>query len=253
MRMPIRTLIVDDEPLARERVAALLKKEADVTVIGECGDGKSALRAITRMKPDLIFLDIQLPEQDGFTVVESLPCNHAPSIIFVTAYDQFAVKAFKVHAVDYLLKPVDEDRLKQALARARARLENREHDLRGRILALLADLEAHRGRAQRIMIKSEGEIFFLKPSEVDWVESAGNYVCVHAAGQTHIWRETMNQVERQLLPHNFVRIHRSKIVNFDRIRRLKPNSYGDYSVELRDGTTLTMSRVYRDSVLKLLR
>jgi two-component system LytT family response regulator len=248
--MPIRTLIVDDEPLARKRIALLLENESDVKVVGQCGDGKSAARAIKSKAPDLVFLDIQLPEMDGFEIIESIPASRLPLIIFVTAYDQFALKAFKVHAVDYLLKPVDGERLAEALDHVRNQMHFRDQGQRGRLAELLHDLDSHRGRTNRIVLKSDGEVFCLKPSEIDWVESAGNYVCFHVASATHIFRETMNEVEQRLRDHNFLRIHRSAIVNFDRIKKLKPRLYDDYSVELRDGTKLTMSRSYREVVLK---
>lgn len=248
--MPIRTLIVDDEPLARQRIALLLEHEADVKIVGECGDGKSALRAIKSKAPDLIFLDIQLPEMDGFEIIESVPAGRMPQIIFVTAYDQFALKAFKVHAVDYLLKPVETEPLAEALDRLRNQAINRGQESRGRLAEFLHDLDSHRGRTNRIVLKSGGEVLCLKPAEIDWVESAGNYVCFHVGPHTHIFRETMNEVEQRLREHNFLRIHRSTIVSVERIKRLKPLLYGDYSVELRDGSKLTLSRAYRQTVLK---
>jgi two-component system LytT family response regulator len=248
--MPIRTLIVDDEPLARKRIALLLENESDIKIVGQCGDGKSAARAIKSKTPDLVFLDIQLPEMDGFEIIESIPASRLPLIIFVTAYDQFALKAFKVHAVDYLLKPVDDERLAEALDHVRNQMHFRDQGHRTRLAELLHDLDSHRGRSNRIVLKSDGEVLCLKPSEIDWVESAGNYVCFHVGSVTHIFRETMTEVEQRLRDHSFLRIHRSAIVNFDRIKKLKPLLYGDYSVELRDGTKLTMSRSYREIVLK---
>lgn len=245
--MPIRTLIVDDEPLARERIASLLKDEPDIDIVGECGDGKSAARAIKNKIPDLVFLDIQLPELNGFELIGAMPEGLMPSIIFVTAYDQFALKAFEVHAVDYLLKPVDPARLKEALDRVRRQLHTNEGNLHSRLAEVLSSIEAQAGRS-RIVLRSDGEVLVLKPEEIDWVESAGNYVCFHVGAGTHIFRETMNQVEQRLRAHNFVRIHRSTIVNLDRIKRLKPVLYGDYSIELRNGAKLTMSRSYRQSV-----
>jgi two-component system LytT family response regulator len=247
--MPIQALIVDDEPLARERIALMLENESDIKILGQCGDGKSAARAIKNKAPDLVFLDIQLPEMDGFEIIESIPANRLPLIVFVTAYDQFALKAFKVHAVDYLLKPVEGERLAEALDHVRSQMHLRDPSHHARLLELLRDLDSHRGRTNRIVLKSEGEVLCLKPSEIDWVESAGNYVCFHVGPTTHIFRETMNQVEHRLREHNFLRIHRSAIVNFDRVKKLKPLLYGDYTVELRDGTKLTLSRAYRQAVL----
>ncbi len=248
--MPIQALIVDDEPLARERIALMLENESDIKIVGQCGDGKSAARAIKSKAPDLVFLDIQLPEMDGFEIIESIPANRLPLIVFVTAYDQFALKAFKVHAVDYLLKPVEGERLAEALDHARSQMHLRDPSRHARLVELLRDLDSHRGRTNRIVLKSEGEVLCLKPSEIDWVESAGNYVCFHVGASTHIFRETMNQVEERLRQHNFLRIHRSAIVNFDRVKKLKPLLYGDYTAELRDGTKLTLSRAYRQAVLK---
>jgi two-component system LytT family response regulator len=248
--MAIQALIVDDEPLARQRIALMLENESDIKIVGQCGDGKTATRIIKSKAPDLVFLDIQLPEMDGFEIIDSLPANRLPLIVFVTAYDQFALKAFKVHAVDYLLKPVEAERLAEALDHVRRQMQVRDPGQRARLAELLRDLDSHRGRTNRIVLKSEGEVLCLKPSEIDWVESAGNYVCFHVGPSTHIFRETMNQVEHRLREHNFLRIHRSSIVNFDRIKKLKPRLYGDYTVELRDGTKLTLSRAYRQAVLK---
>ena len=248
--MVIQAVIVDDEPLARKRIALMLENEADIRIVGQCGDGKSATRIIRDKAPDLVFLDIQLPEMDGFEIIDSLPASRLPLIVFVTAYDRFALKAFKVHAVDYLLKPVEEERLAEALDHIRSRLQVRDPGHRARLAEFLRDLDSHLGRASRIVLKSEGEVLCVKPSEIDWVESAGNYVCFHVGSSTHVFRETMNQVEHRLREHNFLRIHRSAIVNFDRVKKLKPRLYGDYTVELRDGTKLTLSRAYRDAVLK---
>ena len=249
--MSIRTLIVDDEPLARERIAGLLRTESDIEIVGEYGDGRSAARAIKSKAPDLVFLDIQLPELNGFEVIGSMAAGRTPSIIFVTAYDQFAVKAFKFHAVDYLLKPVERGRLKEALGHLRRRWSGEDKDLKRRLAELMNDLETQAGQTGRMILKADGEVLILKPGEIDWVESAGNYVCFHVGSDTHIFRETMNQVEQRFRGHNFVRIHRSTIVNLDRIKRLKPVLFGDYSVELRNGTRLKMSRSYRKIVFSL--
>lgn len=242
--MSIRTLIVDDEPLARERIAHLLEGESDIEVVGECGDGKSAASAIRSKTPDLVFLDIQLPEMDGFAMIDSIPSERLPAIIFVTAYDQFALQALRLHAVDYLLKPVERKHLAEALQHFRNPFR-RNDDLRGHMAALLRDLRGN----SRVVLKCDGEVLCFKPSEIDWVESAGNYVCVHVGSQTHLLRETMNEVEEKLQEHHFARIHRSAIVNLNQIKRLKPQLYGDYIVELRNGSKLTMSRSYRQAVM----
>ncbi len=248
--MAIKTLIVDDEPLARERIARMLESEPDVEIVGECGDGKSAARSIRNELLDLVFLDIQLPEMDGFELIGSLPEDRTPSIIFVTAYDQFALRAFKVHAVDYLLKPVDGVRLRDALEHFRRQRSQGGKDAKAMLTELISELERQSGRTGRIVLRSEGEVIVLRLSEIDWVESAGNYVCFHVGAGTHIFRETMTEIEKRLGDHNFARIHRSTIVNLDRIKRLKPALFGDYWLELRNGTKLKMSRGYTSAVLK---
>lgn len=250
--MPIRTLIVDDEPLARQRIASLLEKERDIAIIGEYGDGKTAATAIKSNLPELVFLDVQLPEMDGFQIVESLPTGSQPAIIFVTAYDQYALRAFRVHAVDYLLKPVESHQLAEALDHVRQRLRFKDESRPNRLLDLLEDIKALRSRGDCIVLNSGKEILCFKPEEIDWIEAAGNYVCLHVGPSSHLLREKMIDVEQKLHQHNFVRIHRSRIVNFAHVKRLKPLLYGDYTVEMRDGTRLTMSRLYRDTVLKRL-
>lgn len=248
--MPIRTLIVDDEPLARERLRLMLEDECGVEVVGECGDGRSASNAIKRKRPDLVLLDIQLPEMDGFEILESMDTARPPAIVFVTAYDQFALKAFKVHALDYLLKPVDSERLHQALVRVRAYKPASTENLQRQISQLMHVMSEKRAVNTPIAVKTDTEVLFFRASEIDWVESAGGYVCFHVGSQTHISRETMHQVEQNLEKHNFIRIHRSTIVNVDRIKKLKSLSYGEYGVELRDGTALTISRGCKEEVLK---
>lgn len=247
--MGLRTLIVDDEPLARERIAQLLQNQPDVDIVGECADGKSALRAIKNKKPELIFLDIQLPEMDGFELVQSLPPDRPPAVIFVTAYERFALKAFRIHAVDYLLKPVEAERIAEALQHFRKQNHVQNGELRTRLVEFFGDLDSRRGRTNRIVLKCDGDLLYLRPTEIDWVESARNHVCFHVGSNAHIVRETMNDAEQRLRNHNFVRIHRCAIVNLDRIKRLKPRLYGDYTIELRDGTKLRLSRSYLPAVL----
>lgn len=250
--MPIRVLLSDDETLARERLRSLLQEEADLDIVAECGDGKSAIATIERERPDLVFLDIQMPEVDGFGVVQALR-DAMPLTIFVTAYDRYAMKAFEVHALDYLLKPVGKERLKAAVERARGQLGlPPDGSFQRRVLELLGDMEARQQAPERIVIKSDGEIVCLKPNEIDWAESAGNYVCLHVGGATHILRETITALESRLGPRQFMRVHRSTLVNVDRIKTLKPSLYGDYSILLRDGTKLTLSRGFRENVLKRL-
>ncbi len=250
--MSIRVLLSDDEALARERLRSLLQEERDLEIVAECGDGKSAIAMIKREKPDLVFLDIQMPETDGFGVVSALR-GQMPLTIFVTAYDRYAMKAFEVHALDYLLKPVGKERLKESLGHARKQLQHpSEAEFQRRVLELLAELDSRQNMPQRIVIKADGEIVCLKPNEIDWAESAGNYVCLHVGGNTHILRETITSLESRLGPRQFLRVHRSTLVNVDRIKTLRPSLYGDYAILLRDGTKLTLSRGFRESVLKRL-
>ncbi len=250
--MSIRVLLSDDEALARERLRGLLQEEPDLEIVAECGDGNSAIATIQRERPDLVFLDIQMPEVDGFGVVQALQ-DAMPLTIFVTAYDRYAMKAFEVHALDYLLKPVGKERLAEAVERARRQLQQPpDGSFQRRVLELLGDMEARQQTPERIIIKADGEIVCLRPNEIDWAESAGNYVCLHVGGATHILRETITALESRLGPRQFMRVHRSTLVNVDRIKTLKPSLYGDYSILLRDGTKLTLSRGFRENVLKRL-
>lgn len=247
--MKIRALIVDDEPLGRERIRTLLREDAEVEVVGECVDGRQAIAAVERLKPDLLFLDVQMPEMDGFAVVDAMAAQHMPAIIFVTAYDRYAVQAFEVHALDYLLKSFDRERFQSAVARAKQEIRrSREGALNERLAGLLEDLESRKPRATRVVIKSAGRIFFLPVEEIDWVEAADNYVRIHAGAEAHLVRETLQSLEGRLDPARFLRIHRSTIVNLDRIRELHPLFHGDYAVRLRDGTELTLSRNYREKL-----
>jgi len=247
--LKIRALIVDDEPLGRERIRTLLREDAEVEVVGECADGRQAIAAVERLKPDLLFLDVQMPEMDGFAVVDAIAAQHMPAIIFVTAYDRYAVQAFEVHALDYLLKSFDRERFQSAVARAKQEIRrSREGALNERLAGLLEDLESRKQRATRVVIKSAGRIFFLPVEEIDWVEAADNYVRIHAGIEAHLVRETLQSLEGRLDPAKFLRIHRSTIVNLDRIRELHPLFHGDYAVRLRDGTELTLSRNYREKL-----
>jgi two-component system LytT family response regulator len=252
--MSIRVLLSDDESLARGRLRALLEAESDVEIVSECSDGRAAIAAVEREQPDLLFLDVQMPEVDGFGVVEALQKSGTlPLTIFVTAYDRYAMRAFDVHALDYLLKPVNKDRLSEALGRARAQLQHpSEAHFQKRVLSMLADLDNRQQSPERIVVKSDGEIVCLKPTEIDWAEAAGNYVCLHVGAVTHILRETITALENRLGARQFLRVHRSTLVNVDRIKTLKPSLYGDYSILLRDGTKLTLSRGFRETVLRRL-
>ncbi len=247
--MKIRALIVDDEPLARARLRALLADEPDVEVVGECGDGLEAVAAVQDLTPDLLFLDVQMPTLDGFGVLEALEAGPMPAIIFVTAYDRYALRAFEVHALDYLLKPFDRDRFHKALERARAALDRPgKAEADQRLLGLLQDQKKAPRPLERLLIKTAGRVFFLRTEEIDWIEAAGNYVRLHVGAEAHLLRETMNGLEARLEPARFLRIHRSTIVNVDRIQELQAWFHGDYLVILRGGTQLTLSRGYRHKV-----
>jgi two-component system LytT family response regulator len=250
----MRTLIVDDEPLARERLAALLSNEQDVLIVAQCRDGEEAVTAIVDHEPDLVFLDVQMPQMNGFEVIEAVGGERMPLVIFVTAYDQHALRAFQVRALDYLLKPFDRERFNEALERARRQVEREETgDLGRRLLALVKDLRRDQPRAERLVVKSGGRLFFLRADEIDWVEAAGNYVRLHVGTTSHLLRETMNAIEGRLDPEKFFRIHRSRIVNMERIQELQPWLNGEYAVLLRTGTRLTLSRGYREKLQDRLR
>ena len=247
-----RALIADDEPLARERLRMLLADEDWIEVVGEAADGPAAIKAIQRLRPDLVFLDVQMPGATGFEVIEALG-EQMPFVVFVTAYDQYALKAFDVHAIDYLLKPFDKARFRSGLARARQQLERMAGgELERRLLALVQDLRPSAGRMERFVIKSSGRVFFVRAEDIDWIEAAGNYVKLHVGSDTHLFRETMNALEARLHPDTFYRIHRSHIVNIERVRELQPWFNGEYVVFLKDGTRLTLSRGYREKLQERL-
>lgn len=282
--MPMRVLIVDDEPIARRRISRLLKQEGDVEVLDEVGSGTEAVAAIRERSPDLVFLDVQMPDLDGFGVVSALSGEKMPAIVFVTAYNEYAVKAFDVNAVDYILKPFDPERFRAAFQRARTQLEQKSSAESGRRIRALLEEVLGEERAQalatasagtsvggavtnghgahapapvsvpraryldRLMVKHDGRVFFLKVADVDWFEASGNYVKVNVGKASHLIRETMHGIESQLDPNQFARIHRAVIVNMDRIRELQPWFAGDYIVILRDGRQLKLSRTYREAL-----
>jgi two-component system, LytTR family, response regulator len=249
----IRAIIVDDEPLARDGVRLHLEGSPDVDVVGEAGSGEEAVDLIESLRPDLMFLDVQMPGLDGFGVLEAIGTSHMPVTIFTTAYDQFAVKAFDAHAVDYLLKPWDSDRFEKALGRAREQLHTRRRSaMDDRLGSLLAELRARSQYLERLVVRSGGRIVILRVAEIDYVEAASNYVRIHAAGKDYLLRETMTALEAKLDPADFVRIHRSTIVRVDRIRELEPLFQGDYIVILTSGARLTSSRGYRERLQELL-
>lgn len=278
----IRTIVVEDEPVSRDRLLALLGEEPDIEVVRACGDGREAVAAIAATTPDLVFLDIQLPEMDGLALARALDPERRPAVVFVTAHDGYALPAFEIHALDYLLKPFSAQRFRSALSYAREHLAQRRATTIGQqILDMLPGMQpsaatpagqagavnpaaapasasaasARQGSpaTDRLVVKSSGRIYFVKLADIDWCEAAGNYIHVHVGPQAHLIRETMNRLESQLDPRQFVRIHRSTIVNVDRIQELRSSFNGEHVVVLRSGTRLTMSRGYREVLQDRLR
>lgn len=259
-RKQIRTVIVDDEPLARRNIRLLLKDDSEIEILGEASNGQEALALINKHSPDLVFLDIQMPEMDGFGVLENIDAVQLPVIVFVTAYDQYALKAFEYHALDYLLKPFDDARFAKALAQAKLQVEQKElKDLSERLVALLENRErppeepARTRYVSRWLIKSAGRVFFLKTDDIDYVQAEDYYVKLHVGRKGHLLRETMNEMEAKLDPSQFLRIHRSSIVNIERIRELQQHFNGEYIVLLQDGTELKLSRSRREQLQNLLK
>ena len=227
--MAIRALIVDDEALARSNIAALLQNDSEILIAGECASGYDAIDFVRKSRPDLMFLDVQMPECDGFEVLERLGSDAPQAVVFVTAYDRYAIKAFEVEALDYLLKPFDDERFFRVLARAKEvlRQPRREH---------------------RMMVKSAGRAVFIRAAEIDWIEAADYYACLHVGGHTHLIRRSMSDLEREMDSRMFCRIHRSAIVNIERVRELRLEDSGEYEVLLVDGTRLKLSRTYREQL-----
>jgi two-component system LytT family response regulator len=281
--MPVRTLIVDDERMARKRLRTLLADDADVDVVGECTNGRDAVLAIEERKPDLVFLDVQMPELDGFAVVHAVGVDRMPVTVFVTAFDQYALKAFEAHALDYLTKPFDRERFQTSLGRAKHQVRLRltttsasdttsaaiapmtpvvpvvpvgpdaataapgrsAASLNERLVSLLSDLERRQQYPERLVVKSAGRVTFLRVDEIDWIEAAGNYVRLHAGRDAHLLHEGLAALATRLDPSRFARIHRSTLVNLDRVREVQPWFHGDAIAILRDGTRLQVSRTYR--------
>jgi two-component system, LytTR family, response regulator len=249
----IRTLIVDDEPLAREGIRMRLNREPDIEVIGECSHGRAAVSAILRDLPDLVFLDVQMPRLDGFGVIAAIGARHMPEVIFVTAYDEHALRAFDVHALDYLLKPVDGARFVEALDRARNRIHGPQWQAIGdQLRALIAGLKAEKRYLERLSIKIGGRFSFIIIDEIDWIEAADNYILVHVGRESHLLHTTMKSLEDRLDPERFIRIHRSTIVNLQRVKELHPMFHGEYRIILKDGTELATGRSYREKLRWLL-
>jgi two-component system, LytTR family, response regulator len=246
----IKAIIVDDEPPARRNLRALLARIPDIELVKECGNGRDAVSSIRALQPELVFLDVQMPEIDGFEVLEQLTDQPLPVIIFVTAYDQYALKAFEVSALDYLLKPFDDARFHKALAQARRQIEQQDASELGRKLLTLMGTREMRPDASpryltRLMIKTAGRVIFIRVEEIDWIEAYDNYVRLHVGGKAHLLRQTMNELEAGLNPEQFARIHRSTIVNLDRVKELHPH-FNEHLVILHDGTELKLSRTRRE-------
>jgi two-component system LytT family response regulator len=254
----MRVVIVDDEELARRGVRARLEQIGDVNIVAECKNGREAIDAIRRMTRDLVFLDVQMPGKSGFDVIEAIGWDKFPQVIFVTAHDRFAIRAFEVNALDYLLKPIDEERFDLALRRARESFfRKQESDLGRRLGAVLKEVSADKSNVaqaftDRIVIRSGGRVVFVKVSEIDWVEAAGDYVTLHSGKKSWLQRETISDMEKKLEPSGFRRIHRSTVVNLERISEMRALDNGEYRVLLRDGTELKLSRNFRRALQSLI-
>jgi two-component system LytT family response regulator len=249
----LRVLIVDDEPAARAAIRTLLAADPEIEVAGECADGRSAVETIRDLVPDILFLDVQMPEMDGLTVLRQLEPTGLPVVVFVTAYDQYALQAFDVHAVDYLLKPFDDARFRQAVARAKQQARQGKLGSLSQQLRALLDQAGERPAAagrylKRLTIKSGGRVTIVPTRDIDWIEAEGDYVKIHAGRAWHLLRETMKHLETEFDPATFVRIHRSTIVNVERIKELQPYFRGEYVVILHDGTKLKLSRGYKEQL-----
>ncbi len=250
--MPLTTLLVDDEPLAREGLRILLSRDPEIASIHEAKDGREAVAAIRDTKPDLVFLDVQMPEMDGFSVIKEVGAERMPAVVFVTAHDQYAIQAFDINAIDYLLKPVTEERFTQALARAKSRMRLAPADEASRqILSLLETIASPRRHLKRLAVRSAGKTVFVDLDEVDWIEAAENYVQLHTGRTGHLLHVAMNTLEKSLDPEVFVRIHRSIIVNVRRVKELQPALHGEYVLTLQSGVRLQSGRVYSQKVKAL--
>jgi two-component system LytT family response regulator len=245
--MNIRAIVADDEDLARRGIRTLLRRWADVEVVAECANGREAVDAIQEMSPDLVFLDIEMPGKNGFDVMAECATEDKPYVIFVTAYDQYALKAFDVHALDYVVKPVDEPRFDAAVERARQALARARDSLVGRRFAMLAETRA----LDRITVRCGGRLVVLRIAEIDWVEAEQDYVSLHVGPKTYLLRDSIGALAERLASAGFVRIHRSTLLNVERVRELHPLSKGEYTVVLIDGSQHKLSRNYREAIEKL--
>jgi two-component system, LytTR family, response regulator len=244
----VRAIVVDDEPVARRRLRTLLQREEGVEIVAECEDGTGAIEAIRRLRPDVVFLDVQMPDLDGFDVIEALAPSEHPAIVFVTAYDRYAVRAFEVHAVDYLLKPFERERLRKTLGRLGEHRDSREASRR--LQAAVESVLTHRP-LRRVIVRTPGRVYAVRVEEIDSIHAAGHYLELQTATATHLIRESMTDLEARLDPARFVRIHRSMIVNVDRIRELQPTFHGEFIVLLHSGRRLRCSRTYAEKLTTL--
>lgn len=243
----IRTLIADDEPLARERIYNLISENPEFAIVGECVDGLEAVEAILRLKPDLLFLDVQMPELDGFEVIKEVGVSNMPAVIFITAYDRYALRAFEVYALDYLLKPFENLRFYQALERIKTLLlQSVKNTIDDRLVGLLEQLKPEPKFLQKVLVKTKGRLFFLPTAEIKWIKAEGNYAALHFESSSYLLRETITNLETTLDPEIFLRISRSVIVNINCIKEFHQMFHGDYKVILHDGTSLMLSRRFRD-------
>ncbi len=253
MNTAIRVLIVDDEPLARHGLREVLESEKDIVIAGECGDGQEAIEMVQRIRPDVLFLDIQMPETDGFDVISALPAGDLPLVVFVTAYDEFALKAFTANALDYILKPYDAERIHSSLRRIREMLRLKQQaEYSERIRSVLSSFQQKDKFLQRIPIRHGGKISLVNVHDVVWIEAAADYINIHTAKEKHLTRGSIGEIEQQLDPALFVRIHRSSIINIKHIRELTTNHHGDYTALMDNGIELTVSRNYKDGLAHLI-
>lgn len=243
-----KVLIVDDESLSRRRIRRLLAFEPDCEVLGECANGIEAVSSLERERPDILFLDVQMPDMNGFEVVQAIE-KWRPLIIFTSAYDEYALRAFEVRAFDYLLKPFDRSRFRDSVQRAREQLNSQRGSMTDdKLVAMFENMAVPRKAPDRVAVRTNGRVVFVKLGEIDWIEASDNYVCLHCGRDTHVLRETMSDLESRLDASRFIRVHRSAIVNIDRIRELQPWFRGDYRVILHDGTELTLTKSHREKL-----
>jgi two-component system LytT family response regulator len=252
----IKVLVVDDELLGRKRIRSLLSEHADINIVGECVNGSEAVEAIQNLKPDLVFLDVQMPETDGFGLVEIIGTENMPAVIFVTAYDEYAIQAFEINAVDYLLKPFDKERFERAVDRAKREIKTQDllTEIKGNLRKSLKEVKTEPQFLKRVPVKSASGTTFVLTEEIDWISAAGHYLELHIGNKTHLIREKLSVIETKLDPQIFMRIHRSTIVNLDRIKSLHPMFNGDQLVILKNGRELNLSRNYYDKLkIRLMR